>query len=229
MTNREWQQGRGSMPDRLMMHTSMAKDGTELTEYDQRNMAETATQFAAHLAPKMSGDSARNLAPIWTETSFGVKWTDRHIWFQEAGIRPFTMRNLAGRTIPMWVQDHDGELRRQNPRIQTRVTEDGRTQVLIFRKAAPIGSRKTVERDGVMVDVPRSFPGAPGRINRRERPRPLTAPGKVGGQIALRNVGVRWRHPGLPKRSFIRQALVLVAHYSGVEPGVIRDQFGRMR
>lgn len=228
MSSREWE-ATTQMPDRLMMHTAILVDGSELTEADQRKMAKQAVLFAQRLAPKMSGNSARNFEAVWTETSFGIRWSDNHVWYQDQGIRPFTMRNLAGKTIPMWVEDRDGELRRKDPAIQTRVTVDGRTQVLIFRKAAPIGSRKTVERDGVMTDVPRSFPGAPGRINKRERPRPLTAQGRVGGRIARHNVGVRWRHPGLSKRSFLRQALVFTAHYYGAEMGPIRDQFGRYR
>lgn len=221
MSSREGNASIGTMPDRLVM-TVRVQD-----ENQCRIMANDAVKLAQHFAPKMSGNSARGFEPVWTETSFGVHWADAHVWFQEGGTRPFTMRSLANKTIPMWVADPTGEQRRKNPSIKTRTTADGRLQVLIFRKAAPIGSRKTVKRDGAMVDVPRSYPGAPGRINTREGPYPFTMPGKVGGRIARHNVGVRWRHPGLGRRSFIRQALIITAHSYDVEPGPVRDQFGR--
>jgi len=62
------------------------------------------------------------------------------------------------------------------------------------------------------VDVPRSYPGAPGRINKRQPAAPDTLfnVGK-GGQIAPTNVGVRWRHPGLMSKDFVRQGLVTAA------------------
>ena len=71
------------------------------------------------------------------------------------------------------------------------------------------------------VSVPRSWPGAPGRIVQREARRPWTTPGKVGGQIAERNVGVRWRHPGLTGREYLQHSLRVAAEQSGVESGEI--------
>lgn len=212
-----------TMPDRLIMHIP------DLDPYDAEFLATQARMVARRLAPKMSGRSSRNLEGVWGFGFFGLRWADPYLWFQEAGIRPFTMRNLAGKTIPMWVDDPDGKEQEKNPKAETRVTEDGRTQVLIFRKAAPIGSRKEVVREGQVVDVPRSYPGAPGRISVRELPKPWTKPGKVGGRIARHNVGVRWRHPGLSRRSFIRSSLVYVCDYHGFPQGQIRDQFGRFR
>lgn len=213
----------GTIPDRLIMNVE------GLSESDAQFLAREAVTVAQRLAPKSSGYSARRLQPIWGEGYFGIQWPDPYVWFQEAGIRAFTMTKLAGKTIPMWIDDPTGEERRKNPRARTRTTEDGRRQVLIFRKAAPVGSRKTVKRDGQMVDVPRSYPGAPGRIQYRELPRPWTKPGRVGGRIARHNVGVRWRHPGLSRRSFIRSSMNYVCEYHGYQTGPIRDQFGRFR
>ena len=57
----------------------------------------------------------------------------------------------------------------------------------------------TRTRNGVVmkVSVPVSYPEAPGRIVRREAPRPMTRPGAARWQVARGNVGVRWRHPGI--------------------------------
>lgn len=139
---------------------------------------------------------------------------------------------LTHNTIPMWIKDPTGSVRRENPRAETRTSAAGVTEVKIFRRAAPIGSRKTVTRrqNGRLIrtTVPASYPGAPGRIAVRES-RAHTTDGRVGGAIARGNVGVRWRHPGLARRSFIRQGLVLAAHYSGLQPGTVRDSNGRFR
>lgn len=224
---REWEH-RGNIPDRLFMRVE------GLSEADAQLLAHEATELAQRLAPKMTGASARNFTPIWGEGFYGIRWADNYVWYQEVGIRPFTMRSLAGKTIPMWIDDPTGSERRKNPRARTRVTESGKTQVLIFRKAAPIGSRKSVTRPAPgggtqTVDVPRSYPGAPGRIAMREARQPWTTEGRVGGRIARHNVGVRWRHPGLARRSFLRQGIVLAAEYHGVPVGPIRDNFGRYR
>lgn len=175
-----------------------------------------AVHNAQRLAPKLSGRSAARFLPLYGEGYFGVAWQDRYVWFQEAGISPFTNRALAGKTIPMWIDDPTGEERVKNPRAKTRVTESGKQQVLIFRRAAAMGARKQVRRGGVTRDVPASYPGAPGRIGLREAPRPNTMPGRVAGRIARGNVGVRWRHPGLEPRGFIRQAIVATALSAGV-------------
>lgn len=90
---------------------------------------------------------------------------------------------LTHNTIPMWVEDEDGTEARKIPlrdrSRRTRVTRDGRRQVLIFRKATK--------------------PGAPGRIGKRTR--------DANGRIAKGNVGVKWRHPGLPRRGFLSSAV----------------------
>lgn len=144
---------------------------------------------------------------------FGITWEEHYLWYQERGIRPFTNLALAGKTIPMWVNDEDGSEAQKIPAAdrerRTRRTQDGRQQVLIFRKAAPIGSTKTVtNRQGRRVVVPRSYPGAPGRISQRDQ----------FGRIVGGNVGVRWRHPGMGGKDFMMDSLRQAASSLGIEP-----------
>lgn len=192
---------------------------------DARFVAQTAVEYAQALSPRATGDSARSFSPIWGHGFFGIAWAHQHVWFQEMGIRPFTMHNLAGKVVPMWINDPLGEERRRNPRAEVRTLEDGRVQVLIFRRAALKGETRVVKRreNGRTIEkvVPRSWPGAPGRINRREAPAPNTAPGRVGGRIAQGNVGVRWRHPGLFGRYFLREALIKAANFHALPLGSI--------
>jgi hypothetical protein len=182
-----------------------------------RRLAERAAKMAATGAPKLSGASAAGIKPYWGDGFFGVTWADPQIWYQEAGTKGRVMRELAGKTIPMWLNDPTGALRRDNPKAKTRVTADGRRQVLIFRKAAKIGARKLARRRGSdrMADVPSSYPGAPGRIG---------SPRGKGGQIASnpRSGGVRWRHPGLPGRGFVQRAVLDSARLGGLGSPQVR-------
>jgi hypothetical protein len=145
-----------------------------------------------------------------------------YVYFQERGIRPFTMTALAGKTIPMWIDDPTGTERQKNPKAPTRVTMSGKTQVRIFRRAANIGQTRTtrtkVAGQWQVSSSPMSYPGAPGRIGRREAGQPNTTPGRTGGQIAKGNIGVRWRHPGLAPRRFLNRSLVLAAQRGGTLP-----------
>lgn len=194
---------------------------------DCRWLAEAAAENAKHNIPKLTGRSSALLRPAYWDGYFGIAWEGDHIWFQNEGIRAFTMNRLAGKVVPMWIDDPSGKERKKNPKAKTRTTAGGRVQVLLFRRAANKGERKTVKRTvgGVtrMVDVPRSYPGAPGRIALREQRRPLTTPGKLGGQIAQKNVGVRWRHPGLAGRHFLQYGLRSAADALGVPHGEIRQ------
>lgn len=204
-------------PDRLVMMV----DG--LGGPRARNMANTAVREARRVMPKLTGRSASRLFPLYGSGFFGLGWADQWVWFQEQGIRPFTMFSLAGKTIPMWVDDPTGTEREKNPRAQTRITLSGKTQVLIFRRAAMPGQRITKRRkvaDGTWEDysAPASYPGAPGRIGKRETGRPMTAPGRIPGAIARGNVGVRWRHPGLAPRRFLNHAMSLAAMQGGIVP-----------
>lgn len=211
------------VPDRIYMVVK------GLNYADARDLAHAAVLVAQHVSPKLSTASSGRFEPIWGDDYFGVRWVDRYVWSQERGIRAFTMRRLAGKTVPMWIDDPTGQLRRENPRAQTRLTASGRAQTLIFRRAAREGQRKTVVRDGVRVDVPASYPGAPGRIALREARRPWTSAGRVGGRIARGNVGVRWRHPGLTPRGFLRRGLMETAARHGIPPGPILASLGAVQ
>jgi len=141
------------------------------------------------------------------------------------------MRSLAGKTIPMWVNDPTGSEAAKNPRAKTRTTDDGRKQILIFRRAAPIGQRKTSVRmvNGLLTrtSVPASYPGAPGRIavNRSQgmirRGDGIDGEGRAG-QIATKNVGVRWRHPGLDARRALAKGVTIAAVESDIIPQGVR-------
>ena len=204
-------------PDRMIMLVPGLGGGRA------RNIANDAARRARKLAPKLTGQMASRIYPLYGNGYFGLGWPDEYAWFQEQGIAPFTMTRLAGKTIPMWIDDPYGTLALANPKAETRVTESGRPQVLIFRRAAPIGSYKTVKKrvaSGQYEErqVPRSWPGAPGRIGVREAGRPWTTPGRVGGAIARGNIGVRWRHPGLAPRLFFNHAMTQAATFAGIVP-----------
>lgn len=189
-----------------------------------RNIANQAVREARRKSPKMSGDSARRLQPLYGKGFFGIYFPDSVSWFQDHGIKPFTMTSLQGKTIPMWIDDPTGQERTKNPKAQVRTTASGKNQVLIFRKVAMKGARsityKTDKRTGtrVAVNKPASYPGAAGRIAKREAKAPHTTPGKVAGAVAKGNVGVKWRHPGLPPRLFLNNALTLAAQWNGILP-----------
>ncbi|MFE4863238.1 LAGLIDADG family homing endonuclease, partial [Streptomyces sp. NPDC056670] len=132
---------------------------------------------------------------------------------------------LTHNTIPMWIDDPTGQERRDNPKAKTRVTESGKTQVLIFRRAARIGERKRVYRrdpkTGLKIlvsDKPAHYPGAPGRIAWREAKQPWTRPGRRGGAIHPGNIGVWWRHPGIKPRSFLNTSMTAAAQKAGLLP-----------
>lgn len=207
-----------SRPDRLIVIVPGMRPG------QARRIALDAVRMARRSAPKLSGQSARRMQPLYGRGYYGIFFGDSPLWFQENGIRPFTMNKLAGKTIPMWIDDPTGIERSRNPRIKTRRTESGKIQVLIFRKAAQKGQRKTVKRKNKVTgqtettSVPMSYPGAPGRIGTREAGRPFTRPGKLGGQIARGNVGVRWRHPGIAPRKFMNNALTIASGMHGIAP-----------
>lgn len=206
-------------PDRMIMLVA------DLPKEKAYLLAVQAVAEARKKMPKMSGESAKRLEPIYDEGVFGIYFPDNWVWFQDHGIRAFTMNSLQGKTIPMWIDDPTGQEKAKNPKAKTRVTESGKSQVLIFRKVAMKGTRvkkwtidkKTGQR--VLVDKPGSYPGAPGRINRRQIGGAVDSAGnKIGGQIAAGNSGVKWRHPGLAPRLFLNNALTLVAQWNGILP-----------
>lgn len=179
-------------------------------------LAQESVRMAQGNAPKLSGRSAQRLRPYYGSGFFGVRWLDPWVWYQEAGTRPRVMTNLQGKTIPMWVDDPTGSERAKNPKAEVRQTASGKTQVLIFRRAAKVGARKSVRRKvgGTyrMVDVPASFPGAPGRIARRHY---AHYPGTHTGKVAARNIGVRWFNPGISGKGFIQHAIWTASQAAG--------------
>jgi hypothetical protein len=197
--------------------------------------AHAAANYAVHLArtdcPKLSGQGAKNIFPMYGVGHFGLHFLD-YIWIQNTGARPFVMRSLAGKTIPMWIDDPTGTERRKYPHAETREKQPGRIQVLIFRRAARFGQRKLVARKvgGITVDksVPMSYPGAPGRITLREAKAPYTTPGRLGGRVARGNVGIRWYFPGLQPRGFLNHAVETAALYFGIM-GSIRTGYNWIR
>lgn len=205
-------------PDRMIMLVP------GLSANRARSAALAALREARRKMPKLTGQSGSKMQPLYGKGFFGVFFGSPVVWFQENGIRPFTMYSLAGKTIPMWVDDPTGTERQKNPKAKVRTTMSGKTQVLIFRRVAAIGQTKTATRRSRVtgaverVQVPASYPGAPGRIGRREAARPLTRAGASGGQIASGNIGVRWRHPGLPPRKFLNNAITLAAQWQGILP-----------
>jgi hypothetical protein len=206
-------------PDRVIMLAA------GLNPNRARNIANQAVAEARRKMPKMTGDSARRLQPLYGKGFFGIYFPDSVVWFQDHGIRPFTMNSLEGKTIPMWIDDPTGAERAKNPKAKTRTTASGKNQVLIFRKVAKKGTRVTKYRTDpktgikrVVVDRPASYPGAPGRIGVRESGRPSTTSGRVAGATARGNVGVKWRHPGIAPRLFLNNALTLAAQWNGILP-----------
>jgi len=213
-----------NFPDRIVMGVP------GVDETLARALAINATRQARMFAPKLTVQSSSNFVPIWGEGWFGIRWEHQYIWFQEAGIKPFTMRSLAGKVIPMWVDDTDGSEASKQKQPKTRTTASGRQQTLIFRRAARIGQRKDVWRNVggrmVKVNVPASYPGAPGRIA-VNRSRGLIRQGDVSpgvgnpGQIAKGNVGVRWRHPGLNPSRFLARGVHAAAVQYGIPVGAV--------
>lgn len=182
----------------------------EIPDNVAARLAESAVAMAREMVPRVTGASARRLRAVWGKRWYGIHDVSGNLRYGNRGTRPRVMRELENKTVPMWITDDDGSMTEKVPMHKrgemTRVTEDGRRQVKIFRKAAPIGSRKTVTRNGRQVSVPRSYPGAPGRINRRDDI----------GKIAGGNVGVRWRHPGIQGRDYVGDAILYVADSVGI-------------
>lgn len=211
--------------------TSLVMLFRDLDSDEAMGLATDALYRARQRMPRVTGMTASKVAPIWGRRWFGLSFP-REAWFMERGTSPFTMRSIAGKTIPMWLTDTDGSLRRDNPKARVRSTEDGRTQVLVFRKAAKIGAKKLVRRPSkygtqmLSYTVPAAYPGAPGRINRRQPGMPWTPVGTRGGAIAAGNSGVRWRHPGVRSMQFLNSALAEAAFDSGliVEPVYAVDE-----
>lgn len=199
------------LPERMMSQTPdrmiVIMDEVYDIAYTEM-LANSAVAAARDRMPKITGLLAQSLTPVFGPNFWGIYFPDKKAWFLERGTRPFTMNSLQGKTIPMWVDDPDGEEAKRNKKAKTRITVDGRHQTLIFRKAAKKGDRKNVVRNGKIVSVPRSYPGAPGRIGN---------PRGSGGRIAAGNQGVRWRYPGIEGRQYLNEAIEDTSDMFGLE------------
>jgi hypothetical protein len=194
------EQSMSQTPDRMLALIDTANP------HATSDLAQFAVEAARANMPRITGHLASTLMPAFGPNFWGIAFPDKRVWFLEQGTNPFTMNSLAGKTIPMWVDDPDGLQAKQNPKAETRFTEDGRKQIKIFRKAAKKGTRKNIVRNGKIVSVPASYPGAPGRIG-----------GRTGaGRIASGNAGVRWRHPGIESRFYLNQAMESTAARYGI-------------
>lgn len=213
------------MPTRVNQNTVVETTGIPGVIYmrssrslaENRQMAQQAVRFGRTIVPKLSGTAAKGMVPYFSEGAFGIRWDQSYLWFQEAGIRAFTMSKLAGKVIPMWIDDPTGKEARDNPKAKKR-TISGRKQILIFRRAAKPGQRKRVARrnsQGKILGyrtVPMSYPGAPGRITHR------LSVGTIAGKPprSMPHVGVRWRHPGLEGRGMLQHAMLETARAHGL-------------
>lgn len=160
----------------MAVPTTMIAVVPDLDPFSSMLMAERAVAAARFAMPR-GWSVKKRITPVYGEGYFGVAWQDAYLWYQERGIKAFTMRSLKGKTIPMWVRDFDGKLAAANPKIQRRREEDGSEKVLIFRKA--------------------TNPGQRGRIAKRDEK----------GRIQKGNIGVKWRHPGLEGGDWIYDAI----------------------
>ncbi len=206
-----------------------------LSGKDAYRLAQQAARMARNLAPKLTGQGARDIHPISGKGFFGLIMPP-HLWIQERGMPGRTMHELAGKVIPMWIDDPTGSEAAKEPRAQRRVTASGKRQILIFRRAAKKGERKPVRRkiagQWTIRWTNKHWPGAPGRIALREARKPYTTPGRTPGAVAPQNIGVWWHHPGISPRMFANHAMTTVALRRGIVPKMIYvagpDWRGRM-
>jgi hypothetical protein len=202
-------------PNRIV---AIVEDGEPTSE-----LAARAVAAAQEVMPKVTGHLAGTLRPIFGSNFFGIYFPDRRIWFLEQGTRAHTMHSLAGKTVPMWIDDPSGSVRRENPKAKVRTTVDGRTQVQLFRRVGTKSGYRAwqskvirMTRSGVRV-ARYKYPGAAGRIARREAAKPLTSAGRTGGRIARGNVGVAWRNPGIQGRQMLNFAMTIAAEESDID------------
>ena len=197
-------------------------------------LAKASVDFIRSITPKISGAGAGGMKPYFGPGWFGIGWDRPYLWHLEAGTKPHTMTKLAGKVIPMWINDPTGKEAKANPKAETRMSVDGRKQVLIFRKAAKIGARRKVavrDRQGRLVrwrDAPASYPGAPGRIARTSFDEIKgTHTGKIAKLVPRPHVGVRWRNPGIVGRGFMQHGLQQVGRSVGLSDATVYATYKR--
>lgn len=197
-------------------------------------LAKQAVAFVRAVTPKLSGRGAEGIKPYFGAGWFGISFDRSYLWYQEQGTSPFTMTKLAGKVIPMWIDDPLGNEARANPKAKRRITANGRRQILIFRKAAKLGARKRrAVRDpsGRLLrwrDVPASYPGAPGRIAQRAfHDVKGTSSGRIVRVIPRPHMGVRWRNPGVVGREFMQHGIQTVAQMAGLTDNTVYATYKR--
>ena len=204
-------------PDRAFMVVD------ELPRANAYLLAVEAVEEARKKMPKLSGRAADRLEPIYADNIFGILWQDSYVWYQDHGIRPFTMNNLQGKVIPMWINDPAGSLRMKNPKAKTRTTADGRVQTLIFRKA-PKGTQRYRRnpKTGALelnIDKKGSSQTKSGRAKKDNLSGSLYDEGrKNGGKNGSGNSGMGWRYPGIAPKLFINNSITVTAQKNGILP-----------
>ncbi len=81
-----------------------------------------ADKAVAHARQDMQGrgwKSARGLTPMSHEGMVGIKTTAKYVMFQERGTKPFLMKWVEGRTIPMGCSQGDGPHFRRGANVGT--------------------------------------------------------------------------------------------------------------
>lgn len=73
-----------------------------------QRIADKAVQYARQDMQGKGWKSARGITPIAQDGLVGIKTSVRYLMFQERGIRPFLMKWVDGRNIPMGCKQGDG-------------------------------------------------------------------------------------------------------------------------
>lgn len=84
-----------------MAHIPLPKDLAQ-------KVADKATQYARQDLQGKGWSSARSLSPIAQEGLVGIKTGAKYLMYQEKGIKPFLMKWVEGRTLPMSCAQGDG-------------------------------------------------------------------------------------------------------------------------
>ena len=73
-----------------------------------QRVADKAVSYARMDMQSKGWKSARGISPIAQEGLVGIKTSVRYLMYQEKGIKPFLMKWVDGRTIPMGCKMGDG-------------------------------------------------------------------------------------------------------------------------
>lgn len=73
-----------------------------------RKISDKAVQYARQDMSGRGWKSGRSLVPFPKEGQIGIKTSVRYLLFQESGTKPFLMKWVEGRTIPLGCAQGDG-------------------------------------------------------------------------------------------------------------------------